>query len=65
MAKAKGKLKGKKPKPSPMQSKELRRMFDTGHYSISDLSDVFNVSRPAIYRTLARQPGATATTLTA
>lgn len=58
VAKAKGKLKGKQPKLSPMQSKELRRMYDTGDYSISDLSDVFNVSRPTIYRTLARQPAA-------
>lgn len=56
VARAKGKLKGKKPKLSPMQSKELRRMYDTGDYSISDLSDLFQVSRPTIYRTLARQP---------
>lgn len=56
VARAKGKLKGKKPKLSPMQSKELRRMYDTGDYSISDLGDVFKVSRPTIYRTLARQP---------
>ena len=33
-------------------------MYDTGDYSISDLSDVFKVSRPTIYRTLARQPSA-------
>lgn len=56
VARAKGKLKGKKPKLSPMQSKELRRMYDSGDYSISDLGDVFKVSRPTIYRTLARQP---------
>jgi DNA invertase Pin-like site-specific DNA recombinase len=55
---AQGKLKGKQPKLSPMQSHKLRRMFDTGDYSISDLSDVFKVSRPTIYRTLARQPSA-------
>ena len=58
VARAKGKLKGKKPKLSPMQSKELRRMYDTGNYSISDLSNVFKVSRATIYRTLARQPAA-------
>jgi DNA invertase Pin-like site-specific DNA recombinase len=56
VARAKGKLKGKKPKLSSMQSKELRRMYDTGDYSISDLGDLFQVSRPTIYRTLARQP---------
>jgi DNA invertase Pin-like site-specific DNA recombinase len=58
VAKAKGKFKGKKPKLSPIQSRKLRRMYDTGDYSISDLSDVFKVSRPTVYRTLARQPSA-------
>ena len=33
-------------------------LYDTGDYSISDLSDVFKVSRPTIYRTLARQQSA-------
>jgi DNA invertase Pin-like site-specific DNA recombinase len=54
VAKAKGKLKGKKPKLSEKQQKELRRMYDTGEYSISDLSDLFQVARPTVYRTLAR-----------
>jgi DNA invertase Pin-like site-specific DNA recombinase len=58
MAVAKGKLKGRQPKLSPMQSREQRRMHDSGDYSFSDLSDVFKVSRPSFYRTLARQPGA-------
>lgn len=61
VARAKGKLKGRMPKLFPIQSKELRRMYDTGDCSINDLSDVFQVSRPTIYRTLARQPGPPAT----
>lgn len=55
VARAKGKLKGKKPKLSDRQQKELRRMYDTGDYSISDLADLFTVSRPTIYRVLAKQ----------
>lgn len=55
VARAKGKLRGKKPKLSDRQQRELRRMYDTGEYSISDLGDVFSVSRPTVYRTLARQ----------
>ena len=39
------------------QGKQLRRMYDTGEYSISDLAEVFSVSRPTIYRTLHRVPG--------
>ncbi|MDA9912979.1 recombinase family protein [Candidatus Nanopelagicales bacterium] len=56
IAKAKGKLKGRQPKHTQKQQRELARMHATGDYTISDLSDVFNVSRPTIYRTLKRQP---------
>lgn len=55
IARAKGKLRGKKPKLSDRQQKELRRMYDTGDYSISDLAELFSISRPTVYRTLARQ----------
>lgn len=55
IARAKGKLRGKKPKLSDRQQKELRRMRDSGEYSISDLAEVFSISRPTVYRTLARQ----------
>ena len=56
IAKAKGKLRGKKPKLSEKQRKELWRMHDTGEYSsISDLAEVFSVSRPTVYRTLNRR----------
>ncbi len=55
IARAKGKLRGKQPKLSGKQQKELRRMHDTGTYSISDLAELFSVSRPTVYRTLARQ----------
>ena len=55
IARAKGKLRGKKPKLSYRQQKELRRMHDTGEYSISDLAELFSISRPTVYRTLSRQ----------
>ena len=32
-------------------------MHDTGDYSISDLAELFSISRPTVYRTLARQAG--------
>ena len=57
VARAKGKLRGKKPKLSDRQQKELRRMYDTGDYSISDLAELFSISRPTVYRTLGRQTG--------
>ena len=58
VARAKGKLRGKKPKLSERQHKELRRMYDTDEYSISDLAEVFSISRPTVYRTLGRQAAA-------
>lgn len=54
IARANGKLKGKKPKLSDRRQTELRRMYDTGEYSISDLAEVFDVSRPTVYRVLQR-----------
>ena len=54
IARAKGKLRGKQPKLSDKQQKELCRMHGTGKYSISDLAELFSVSRPTVYRTLAR-----------
>jgi len=56
IAKAKGKLRGKQPKLSDKQQKELCRMHSSGEYSISDLAEVFSVSRPTVYRTLNRNP---------
>ena len=54
IARAKGKLRGKQPKLSEKQQKELTRMHASGDYSISDLADLFTVSRPTIYRCLQR-----------
>src|SRR5690554_6678329 len=56
IARAKGKLRGRQPKLSSRQQQELKRMHDTGDYSISDLAELFSISRPTVYRTLQRQP---------
>jgi DNA invertase Pin-like site-specific DNA recombinase len=56
IARAKGKLRGKQPKLSIKQQKELRRLHDDGNHSVSDLAELFSVSRPTVYRTLTRQP---------
>jgi len=55
IARARGKLRGKKPKLSDKQQRELSRMHATGEYSISDLAELFSVSRPTVYRTLNRR----------
>ena len=47
-ARDKGKLRGKQPKLSDRQQRELCRMHVTGEYSISDLAELFSVSRPTV-----------------
>lgn len=54
VARAKGRLRGKQPKLNPTQQAELRRMHASGDYTITDLTKVFSVSRPTVYRTLHR-----------
>src|SRR5437763_828625 len=56
VARARGKLKGKQPKLSDRQQKELRRMHGTGDYSISDLAELFSVSRGSV-KARATAPG--------
>ncbi len=57
VARAKDKLRGKQPKLSARQQRELARMPGTGEYTIADLAEVFTVSRATVYRTLQRSPG--------
>lgn len=59
IARAKGKLRGKQPKLSEKQQKELGRMHASGDYSISDLAEIFSISRPTVYRTLQRKSAQT------
>ena len=54
VARAQGKLKGRQPKLSAMRQRELKRMHQTGEYTISDLGELFSGSRPTVYRTISR-----------
>ncbi|MBE1603614.1 recombinase family protein [Actinopolymorpha pittospori] len=51
---AKGKLRGKQPKLTTRQQRELVPMHDTGEYSKADLAELFTVSRATVYRVLER-----------
>jgi DNA invertase Pin-like site-specific DNA recombinase len=61
VARAKGKLRGKQPKLTTRQQRELVRMHDTGEYSKADLAELFTVSRATVYRALDFALEATAT----
>jgi len=54
IARSRSRLRGKQPKLSPKQQREVRRMHDAGDHSVGDLAELFSVSRPTIYRTLER-----------
>jgi DNA invertase Pin-like site-specific DNA recombinase len=58
IARARGKLKGKKPKLTARQQAELVRMHATGGYTIADLMEVFSIGRATVYRTLDRAASA-------
>jgi hypothetical protein len=54
IARARGRLKGRKPKLTARQQAELTRMHVTGEYTIADLMEVFSVGRATVYRVLNR-----------
>jgi len=56
------KLKGKPPKLSAPQQKHLVDLHNAGEHSITDLAELFSVSRPSVYRVLARH-GVTSPTI--
>lgn len=54
VAKSKGRLRGKKPKLGARQQAHLAQLHAAGEHSISDLAELFSVSRPTVYRVLDR-----------
>lgn len=55
IARQKGRLKGKPPKLTARQQAHLVEQHNAGHHTISELAELFNVSRATIYRVLQRQ----------
>ena len=56
VAKAKGRLRGKQPKLSKIQSKHLVELNARGVYTTAELAELFRVSRATVYRTIHREP---------
>jgi DNA invertase Pin-like site-specific DNA recombinase len=54
IARARGKLKGRQPKLSQAQREHLVALDDQGAHSISDLAELFDVSRATVYRVLEK-----------
>lgn len=54
VAKAKGRLKGKKPKLSAVQEKHLVELHGKGEHTVGELAELFSVGRSTVYRALER-----------
>lgn len=54
LAKAKGRLRGKKPKLSQKQEEHLIRLSEAGEHTVSELAELFSVSRGTVYRARER-----------
>lgn len=54
VAKAKGRLRGKKPKLSPRQEAHLVELHANGEYTMSEIAELFSVGRSTAYRALER-----------
>jgi len=50
VAKAKGRLRGKKPKLNVRQEAHLVHLFEAGEHSTAELADLFGVGRSTVYR---------------
>jgi DNA invertase Pin-like site-specific DNA recombinase len=61
VAKAKGRLRGRRPKLNARQVAHLVSLIAAGEHSIAEVADLFGVSRPTVYRALQRSRNATTT----
>ena len=59
VAKAKGRLRGKQPKLSAKQEAHLVALYRAGEHTVSELEELFPVTRSTVYRAVARAGGRT------
>jgi DNA invertase Pin-like site-specific DNA recombinase len=58
VARAKGRLRGKKPKLSPRQEAHLVALHHAGTHTSAELAELFSVARSTVYRAIERSPTA-------
>ena len=54
VAKAKGRLRGKQPKLTPVQEAHLVELHRAGRYTSAELAELFGVARSTVYRAIQR-----------
>jgi DNA invertase Pin-like site-specific DNA recombinase len=55
-ARARGRRWGRKAKLSPLQIKEIQKLYREKELTVQDIAEMFHVSRPTIYRVLDETP---------
>ena len=58
VAKARGRLRGKQPKLSPSQEAHLVALYAAGEHTVSELEELFAITRSTVYRAIRRARGA-------
>ena len=65
VARAKVRLRGKQPKLNPRQEAHLVMLYRAGKHTVSELEDLFGITRSTVYRAVQRetrrQPGGAST----
>ncbi len=62
VAKARGRLRGKQPKLSPSQEAHLVALYAAGEHTVSELEELFTITRSTVYRAIRRARGRAAPT---
>lgn len=60
VARAKRRLRGKQPELKPRQEAHLVELYRTGGHTVSELEELFCVTRSTVHRAVARAGGRTA-----
>jgi DNA invertase Pin-like site-specific DNA recombinase len=58
VARTKGRLRGKPPKLKPPQEAHLAELYRAGEHTVSELEELFGITRSTVYRAIARAGGA-------
>lgn len=64
VARARGRLRGKRPKLSPRQEAHLVQLHEAGEHTTTELAELFSVARSTVYRAIERDRSRRAATTT-